>query len=259
MSRLIKIILLFEVLFVIERAQAQVYPVQGNSVLIPPYSVYLADYTNGATDRLILNLVLNDVTRPELKVRLRTRIIGQNILLETKPEYIGKELVLQGGIPLRITGSELIEYFNPNNLNFSGISRREFDKTGSLPAGFYQFCFEVLEYNRGVKISNSICANGWLILNDPPIINLPRNGEKLTPTQPQNIVFQWTPRHTGSPNSAFSTEYDIKLVELWPVNRNPNDAILTSPPILETTTRGTTFIYDVSQTPWNLAGIMHFR
>ncbi|MFN8335304.1 MAG: hypothetical protein U0U09_09240 [Cyclobacteriaceae bacterium] len=71
----------------------------------------------------------------------------------------------------------------------------------------------------------------------------------MTPTQPQNIVFQWTPRHTGSPNSAFSTEYDIKLVELWPVNRNPNDAILTSPPILETTTRGTTFIYDVSQTP----------
>lgn len=249
MSRLIKIILLFAVLFVIERTQAQVYPVQGNSVLIPPYSVYLADYTNGATDRLILNLVLNDITRPELKVRLRARIVGQNITLETKPEYIGKELVLQGGIPLRITGSELNEYFNPDNLNFSGISRREFEKTGALPAGFYQFCFEVLEYNRGVKISNSICANGWLILNDPPIINLPRNGEKLTPTQPQNIVFQWTPRHTGSPNSAFSTEYDIKLVELWPVNRNPNDAILTSPPILETTTRSTTFIYDVSQTP----------
>lgn len=249
MIRSVRVFLFFAVVLITGRAQAQVYPVQGNSVLIPPYSVYLADYTNGATDRLILNLVLNDITRPELKVRLRAKIIGQNITLETKPEYIGKELVLQGGIPLRITGSELTEYFNPNNLNFSGISRREFDKTGALPAGFYQFCFEVLEYNRGVKISNSICANGWLILNDPPIINLPRNGEKLTPTQPQNIVFQWTPRHTGSPNSAFSTEYDIKLVELWPVNRNPNDAILTSPPILETTTRSTTFIYDVSQTP----------
>ncbi len=243
------ILLLLTVFLVVINGQAQVYPVSGNGVLIPPYSVYLADYTAGTSDRLVLNLVLNDVTRPELRVRLRTKIIGQNITLETKPEYIGKEFVLQGGIPLRITGSELTEYFSPANLNFSGITKREFEKTGALPAGFYQFCFEVLEYNRGVKISNSICANGWLILNDPPLINLPRNGEKLVPTQPQNVVFQWTPRHTGSPNSAFSTEYDIKLVELWPANRNPNDAILTSPPILEETTRSTTFIYDVSQTP----------
>lgn len=243
------ILLLFAVSLIAMKGQGQVYPVSGNGVLIPPYSVYLADYTAGTSDRLVLNLVLNDVTRPELRVRLRTKIIGQNITLETKPEYIGKEFVLQGGIPLRITGSELTEYFSPANLNFSGITKREFEKTGALPAGFYQFCFEVLEYNRGVKISNSICANGWLILNDPPLINLPRNGEKLVPTQPQNVVFQWTPRHTGSPNSAFSTEYDIKLVELWPANRNPNDAILTSPPILEETTRSTTFIYDVSQTP----------
>jgi|GEM_PF-2704451 len=243
------ILLLFTVYLVAINGQAQVYPVSGNGVLIPPYSVYLADYTAGTSDRLVLNLVLNDVTRPELRVRLRTKIIGQNITLETRPEYIGKEFVLQGGIPLRITGSELTEYFSPANLNFSGITKREFEKTGALPAGFYQFCFEVLEYNRGVKISNSICANGWLILNDPPLINLPRNGEKLVPTQPQNVVFQWTPRHTGSPNSAFSTEYDIKLVELWPANRNPNDAILTSPPILEVTTRSTTLIYDVSQTP----------
>lgn len=232
--------------------QAQVYPVQGNGVLIPPYSVYLADYTEGTSDRIVLNVVLNDVSRPDLRVRLRAKIIGQSVTLETKPEYIGRELVLEGGIPLRLTGIDLAEYFDPVNLNFSGISRREFEKTGALPQGLYQFCFEVLEYNRGVKISNTICANGWLILNDPPIINLPRNGEKLVPTQPQNIVFQWTPRHTGSPNSAFTTEYDVKLVELWPANRNPNDAILTSPPILEETTRSTAFIYDVSQTPLEL-------
>lgn len=231
---------------------AQVYPVSGNAVLVPPYSVYLADYTSPTSDRLISNIVLNDASRPDLRVRLRIKITGQNISLETKPEYIGREIVLEGGTPLRLTGIDLAEYFNPNNLNFSGITRRTFEQTGALPQGFYQFCIEVLEYNRGVKISNTICAPGWLILNDPPIINLPRNGEKLKPLQPQNVVFQWTPRHTGSPNSAFTTEYDIKLVEIWPANRNPNDAILTSPPILEATTRSTTFIYDVSQTPLEL-------
>lgn len=231
---------------------AQVYPVNGNAALIPPYSIYLADYTSRATERLMVNVVLNDVTRPELRVRLRVRIESQNIRIETKPEYIGSEIILQGGVPLRLSGTDLIEYFNPNNLNFSGITRREFEKTGALPQGFYQFCFEVLEYNRGVKISNTICAPAWLILNDPPIVNLPRNGEKLKPTVPQNLIFQWTPRHTGSPNSAFSTEYDIEMVEIWPANRNPNDAILSSPRILETTTRSTTFIYGPAETSLEL-------
>jgi hypothetical protein len=250
------------VLFVLSNPQfvsAQVYPVQGNTVLIPPYSAYLADYTSRSTDRLVLNVVLHEVTRPELAVRLRLRIEGQNVRIETKPEYIGSRLTLQGGIPLRLNGVDLTEYFNPANLNFSGITRKEFEKSGKLPQGFYQFCFEVLEYDRGIKISNTICGPGWLILNDPPIVNLPKNNEKIKATVPQNVIFQWTPRHTGSPNSAFSTEYELKMVEMWPATRNPNDAVLTSPPILETTTRSTSFIYGPSETPLELGRRYAFR
>jgi hypothetical protein len=244
---------------VLRTATAQVYPVQGNAAMIPPYSVYLADYTSRTTDRLVLNVVLQDIARPELPVRLRLRIEGQNIRIETKPEFIGSRLALQGGIPLRLTGTDLIEYFNPANLNFTGITRREFEKSGALPQGFYQFCFEVLEYNRGVKISNTICAPAWLILNDPPIVNLPRNNEKIKAMLPQNVIIQWTPRHTGSPNSAFSTEYEIEMVEVWPASRNPNDAILTSSRILEATTRATSFIYGPSETPLELGRKYAFR
>lgn len=245
-----KIVILLSAFLLQSRVSlAQVYPVQGNAALIPPYSVYISDYTSRTTDRLVLNLALNDITRPELRVRLRIRLESQNVRIETRPEYIGSAITLQGGIPQRLNGTDLIEYFNPNNLSFSGISRREFEQTGALPEGLYQFCFEVLEYNRGVKISNTICATAWLILNDPPLINLPQDNAKLTPTIPQNLVFQWTPRHTGSPNAAFNAEYEIKMVELWPANRNPNDAILTSPPILETTTRNTSFVYGPSETP----------
>ena len=57
-------IALFFLLLTGNDLKAQVYPVSGNSVLIPPYSVYLADYTEGTTDRIVTNLVLNDVTRP---------------------------------------------------------------------------------------------------------------------------------------------------------------------------------------------------
>ncbi|GHN00524.1 hypothetical protein WSM22_20130 [Cytophagales bacterium WSM2-2] len=203
----------------------------------------LSDLTTSTSERLVLNLLLSDVTHTDLHIRLRLRIESQNIKLETPPEYFGSPITLQGGTPLRLSNLELAEYFQPDHLAFSGISRSEFQKTGFLPEGLYQFCFEVYEYNRGVKISSPICATAWLILNDPPLINLPRNGEKIKPLSPQNIIFQWTPRHTSSPNAAFTTEYEIKVVEVWPSNRNPNDAILSQPAIYETTTHSTSLVY----------------
>ncbi|MTI27036.1 fibronectin type III domain-containing protein [Fulvivirga kasyanovii] len=227
----------------------QTYPVQATTTLIPPYSVYIADYVAVGSERLALNIFLADINRPELNVRLRLKIEGQGIKIETKPEYLPQPLTLRGGVPERLTSADLAALFLPENLNFQGITRQQFERSGALPEGLYQFCFEVLEYNRGVKISNSACAMAWLILNDPPIINLPRNGEKLKAQEPQYVTFQWTPRHTGSPNSAFLTEYEFSLVEVWPDNRNPNDAILTTPPIYETVTQSTTLIYGPAETP----------
>ncbi|ELR73216.1 hypothetical protein C900_05265 [Fulvivirga imtechensis AK7] len=244
-----KILISFLILLTCLSGYSQTYPVQATTTIIPPYSVYLADYITPGSERLALNIFLADINRPELNVRLRLRIEGSGIRIETKPEYLPPPMVLQGGVPERLIAADLINYFNPGNLNFQGITRQQFEKTGALPEGVYQFCFEVLEYNRGVKISNSACAVAWLILNDPPIINLPRNGEKLKAQDPQYITFQWTPRHTGSPNSAFTTEYEFSLVEIWPEGRNPNDAILTTPPIYETTTQSTTLIYGPAETP----------
>ncbi len=222
---------------------AQTYPVSASTQIIPPYSTYLADYVAPGSNKLALNIFLGDINRADIQVRLRLRIEGQGIRIETKPEYLPTPMTLQGGVPERLIASDLEHYFRPENLNFQGITKQQFLQTGQLPEGLYQFCFEVLEYNRGVRISNSACTMAWLILNDPPIINLPRNNEKLRAQAPQYITFQWTPRHTGSPNSAFATEYEFALVELWPETRNPNDAILTTPPIYETTTTSTTLIY----------------
>ncbi len=242
-------ILALLLLIIAKLSYAQTYPVTASTQIIPPYSTYLADYVAPGTNRLALNIFLGDVNRPELRVKLKLSIIGQGIRIETKPGYLPPALILQGGVPERLIASDLAEYFRPENLNFQGITRQQFQRTGQLPEGLYQFCFEVLEYNRSVKISNSACAIAWLILNDPPVVNIPRNGEKLRPQDPQYVTFQWTPRHTGSPNSAFATEYEFSMVEIWPDSRNPNDAILTSPPIYQTTTQSTTLIYGPAETP----------
>jgi TANFOR domain-containing protein len=245
----LKQILLFLFIALQIESIAQVFPVQSTVQLTPPYSLYLSDYAAAGSERLRVTAFLIDATRPELNVRFRLRIEGNGIKIETKPEFLPPPVTLLGGVPLQLISSDLAAYFDPHNLNFTGITQRDVEQRGALPEGLYQFCFEVIEYNRGAKISNTGCAVAWLILNDPPIVNLPRDNDKIRIQYPQQVIFQWTPRHRGTPNSAFNAEYDFKLVEVWPSSRNPNDAILTSPPIFETTTNETTLIYGAAETP----------
>ncbi len=212
----------------------QNYPIQTTTLLTPPYSLYLSDYSSVSGSGLQLLLHLKELDRAEYRVKLRLTIEGEGIVIRTKANYNPTPILLQGGVPVMLSGADIGSYFNPNNLDFSGISRQEFLRSGALPEGFYTFKLEALDYYRGVTVSNPGMANAWLILNDPPLINIPFNNEKLIATDPQNITFSWTPRHTASPNAAFSTEYEFTLVELYPDNRNPNDAILAANPIYKT-------------------------
>lgn len=229
--------------------RGQTYPVLANLQFKAPYSTFLADYTAPGSDRLTLNVFLADLTRPDLQVRFRLTIEGAGILLTTKQEYIGTPFLLESGFPVQIYGEELVEYFRPENMDLLGITETQLNRTGALPEGIYNFSLEVLEYNRGVQISNKASSTAWLILNDPPIINSPYQNEIVRANDPQTVRFQWTPRHTGSPNAAFSTNYELKLVEIWPATRNPNDAMLTSSPLFVTEVAATSFIYGIGEPP----------
>jgi len=223
---------------------AQTYPVQVNAQIAPPYSPYLSDYTQAGTQRLVAHVLLRDPTLSEYRCKLRLTIEGVGITIRTKAAYMPQPLTLPGGgVPLQLTGEDLLDYFNPNNLDFAGISRGQYEKGAKLPEGVYRFTIEVLDYNRGTLVSNKGTAIAWIILNDPPLLNLPRNQSKATLFNPTNIAFTWTPRHTGSPNAAFTTAYVFRLVEVWPATRNPYDAFLSQPPLYEVTTNLTQLVY----------------
>ncbi|MEQ9085601.1 MAG: fibronectin type III domain-containing protein, partial [Pontimonas sp.] len=96
---------------------------------------------------------------------------------------------------------------------------------------------------RSVRISNQSRANAWVVLNDPPLINFPFSGDKLRTTDPQNISFSWVGRHLASPNSAFSTEYEFTLYELYPGQTNPEVAVRSSNSIYRTTTTQSSLYY----------------
>src|SRR5688572_25462811 len=124
---------------------AQVFPVQSNVIITPPYSTYLTDYTAPGSQRFILQLRANDATLSDYLVKLRLTIEGVGITIRTKQNIVLQPLTIQGGgIPQIYYGEDLLEYFKPNNLDFAGYSRREFEKTGKLPEGVYRITVEVL-------------------------------------------------------------------------------------------------------------------
>lgn len=223
---------------------SQNYPVSSVVFIQPPYSVYLNDY---ASDKLRVNLLLKDLNLPEFQCKLRLTIEGVGVTVRTRQSYIPRPITFpSGGTPLLLTGDDLAEYLNPANLEFQGLSRSQYERGARLPDGVYRFSIEVLEYNRGTVVSNKGTAMLWAVLNDPPILMLPRNNEKIRITDPANIVFTWTPRHTGSPNSAFTAEYNFRMVELWD-DRNPFNALQSQPPLYEVTTTFPQIVYGAAE------------
>lgn len=229
-------------------AAAQVFPLQVNPQLIPPYSPYLSDYTSPGSQNFMVQIRANDIALTNYPCRLRLTIEGVGITVRTRDSFRPQPLTLTGGgTPEIFYGEDLVEYFHPDALDFSGYSRQEYEKTARLPEGVYHFSIEVLDYYRGTVVSNRGTTTAWIILNDPPVLNLPADHSTVRIQEPPNILFSWTPRHTGSPNAAFTTEYTFSLVEIWPGKENPDDAFLTQAPLYEITTAQTQVLYGLSE------------
>jgi len=239
------LVLFIALLFTAEISNAQQYPVQCNVQVIPPYSVHLSDYYQGSNQKLLINLTLKDLNHADLSVRLRISIEGQGIKLITKDDFIPKNpVMLQAGTPELLYGDLLEEYLVPEHMNFSGITKKQFLKTGRLPEGVYSFKVEVFEARRQEKVSNTASTMAWMLLNEPPVITAPANNKLLKATDPASIFFNWLPRHMNSQNALSDVEYEFTLVEIWPVNQSAEEAIRSKQALLKTVFRNTSFVYD---------------
>ena len=227
-------------------AFSQTFPVSANLQLIPPYSVYLSDYSVGGNEQMKLNVLLRDQAEPSYPVRLHFVLEGAGIRIETNPAFAPPPIVLEGGIPQLLGTDELGIYLDTRNLLFNGITRQQYEQRAALPEGFYKFSFKVLDYRRrDVPLSREAVANAWFVLNDPPRLNTPLCGTTLPLRDPQNIFFQWLPMGAASPNSALTTEYEFTLVEIRPPGRNPNDAINVGVPLFQFATQQTSLVYGI--------------
>jgi hypothetical protein len=240
---------LFLLIFIISKSilsQGR-FPIQASIVVRPPYSVYLSDYLTQRQNKIQVNLSVSDPNQPQLKVKLRFSIFSKSVLIQTKPDFLPTPLLMEGGSIETLDETDLAPYFSYENMEFNGIDKTEFLRTSRLPEGIYTFQIEVIEYQRNTLVSNTSYALAWLILNDPPRWNIPTQNQVIEATNPQNFQMLWFAMHLGSPNAAFNTEYEFKMVEVYPESRNPNDAFNSQVPFYVTTITNTSVLLGASE------------
>lgn len=245
--------IIFNLSFLI--SSAQTYPVQISTQLIPPYSGYLPDYADPTAQNLKVILQFNDFTVPSYNLKLKFEIKGNGFSLVTKSIYNPPPLSLQPGQPLLLSGIDIAPYLSSNNLDFIGINQSQYEQRMALPEGYYSICVKAYDYYSGspVQVSNEACAQGWFTLSNPPLLNLPLCNTVVTPLQPQNLLFSWTPVNLGSPNSAFNTSYLFELWEMRPDSTvNPNQLVQNTQPIFSQATTFNSLNYGIADPPLNL-------
>ena len=204
-----------------------IYPSNVTASLMPPYSIYLDEYTNPLTPKIKANIVFTDFTEASWDVYLKLKITGSNFTIESKPAIKPPQPVnVIPGVPFQLSGADLDWYFNNNNLIFSGITRAKLESTNNrLPEGFYTFCFEVIDYVTDRKISLPNCVSAYLSLNDPPLVIAPVCGNAIENTTQQNILFQWQISNTNGSLNVSTLNYQIDLYEVNNPDVNPLTAI----------------------------------
>lgn len=215
------LVVLLGLLLPVKLNAQQQFPVTVNAAIVPPYSAYLSDYISPGLNKLMVTLVFNDYNEPSWNVYLKIKIESNNVRISSKADFVPlKPITLLPGVPVQLSGEDLYDYFDFNNIDVAGISKASLISSGKLIEGCYRFCFEVYDYNKRVPISLQSCVNANIILNDPPQLTLPNNNAVVNLSS-QNINFQWQ-LLGGNPTI---TKYIFSLYELESYNANPEVSI----------------------------------
>jgi hypothetical protein len=224
----------------------QKYPATVSVNVMPPHSVYLNDYISRGSNKLTATVVFNDYNEPSWPIYLKIKIESPNLLIKTRDNYIPqKAITVLPGVPYTITGDDLYQYFDFNNIDVAGISKAELSNSGRLLEGTYNFCFEVFDYRSGKLISNRGCAAANIRLLEAPRLVSPLNETVFEINVTQNINFQW--QLTEAHN--IITQYKLHLYELPDVKVNADIAISNNQAIKifeSKPTSATNFLYDAS-------------
>ena len=227
-------------------AQAQeFYPVVARFTQLPPYPVYLADFSNPSQTNLSVQVQQNDRSIATRPFRIRIYIEGQGFQIQSTDLVQGEPpLTLSFGQVYNLPADQVANYFKQYNLKVSAAQyARPFSE------GAFRFGVEIIDYATNRPVSGIQWANPvWITINEPPVWIMPQNALTMVPALPQNIVFQWSPRHTN----VSDVEYEFTITDLM-INSgfagNVQNLFLAQPAYYKTRTRATTLVYDPTMPP----------
>ena len=198
-----------------------IYPVTITNFQVRP-SVFLSDYTEPGSQQISAMLVFNDHNEISRDVYLRLTIESPSVRLATSANFRPNTFTLFFGEPLLLQPEDFTQYFMLQNMDVQGISRRQLQRTGQLPEGWYTFTLEVLEFPSQRVISRATSVRVRLELKEPPRPTSPRRGELIS-SNVQQFNFQFMHPHPDI--NATNTSYVLRLYEIDQSERNPQLAI----------------------------------
>ncbi len=223
-------------------ATGQSKPVTVITSLAPPYTPFLGEYANDITDKLRVTVVPHDSRIESYPVKLVMSLeqVGYGEVMRTSSYATTPVFYIDNG-SVTLGGADLASFFLPANIKLSGNTGQMYLNTGRIPDGLYRLGFSVVDAMRQdvILASTGYSAPVWFVLNQPPLPTLPGNDEEVTLTGIQNVRFSWTPRHLGSGNTAFATEYLFQLYEMRVANVGKDQTVLSTAPVYTTTTTST--------------------
>ena len=213
----------------------QTYPIYVTPSLTPPYSLTLSDYSQIGSQRMVVTIMVKDVTVTNLPVRLHLKMETMTgVTIESIPTAAVTPIFLSGGEVSVLFGDDMREYFDIRNLQFKGYSKDEYRRTGQLPEGFYRFTVEVRHFATGRLISNRGMAMAWIALGKPPVLKTPDNGVELGQIMGMPLTFSWLPSTPGVPGCI--TQYTFEMWEMR-IPGIPPAVIAASMPVFYSTTQ----------------------
>ena len=217
---------------------AQRMPVSVTTILTPPYSSSLSAMSESGSTRLMVNLLVNDVTVSELPVKLHIKMESAGITIESLPTQAVAPMLLGGGEARVLTGDDFVQYLRIDNLNFKGFSKSSYQKTGRLPSGLWRISVSVRHFHTDKTISNVGTATAWITTYKPPVLTAPKEGETAPSNAALPLTFSWQPsKLTGG---AATVMYRFEMWERRVDGVPAQSVVALVPPIYTTETAGLT-------------------
>lgn len=229
------------------RAQGAKEPVHVNTVLTPPYTLNLSDYSKFGSQHLVITLIANDLNLKNVPAKLRITMETMGVTIQTIPTIITTPIYIDGGSTTILFGRDLADYFNINNLTFKGYSKEAYHRTGQLPEGLYKITVEVLHYHTNRPFSNQGTTTAWIAVGKPPELTQPETNAQLGQYKGMPLTFSWLASNVGTPISKGSIQYKFEMWEMRVPGINPNTVAVSTPVFHEHTTFNTLYsLYPVT-------------